>query len=395
VLFGMVSLCSDRSCGHDLSKAAGHNITLPIDGRAWTLQESWLSARLLIYGEGPLQWKCLSSAKIDGYEFDSTPQLLTQLEIQLGMGRHQFFPQRDNIADGTFRVRGITLQSVLSNTQLLPMEQNLIKIWKSLVENFSNRELTESADKLPALSGITAEFHRISHDDFYAGLWKSRMAEQLLWHHTSDDPPRGLPRGFRAPSWSWAAVDGAISFSVSASVSFSNDSSTIPKSDKVIVHGCTTTVVKPVEPFGEVDTGELLLSAPASQMSWEEVKCRFDIYVEGTPSNFTDYIILDGGAASPLFPLFRADMSLTMSQKTFCGPQSFWFLEMTRERGPAGLVLVASKGRSYRRVAYFRLGSREVLKNQAIEYDLGGGAHKKPRDWDWENSLSVRTMRIV
>jgi hypothetical protein len=320
---------------------------------------------------------------------------MPQLVTLLGEDRHRFFPQKDNIADGTRAVAGTAFQLVLSNIQSLPVEQKLVKTWKSLVEQFSKRKLTVPADKLPALSGIAAEFHKISHDDYYAGLWKSKMAEQLLWHHTGDDPPRGLPPAFRAPSWSWAAVEGEISFSVSASVSFSDGSSTTPQSDSVTIHSCSTTVAELIEPFGRVSTGELLLTAPARRMSWNEVKNGFDIHTGGTPSYFSDYIILDGGATSPLFPLFRADASLTMSQEISCRLQSFWFLELTREQGPAGLVVVASEDGSYKRMAYFRLGSQEALKNQAIEYELGGGACKKPREWDWEDGLLVRTMKII
>jgi hypothetical protein len=49
----------------------------------------------------------------------------------------------------------------------------------------------------------------------------------------------------------------------------------------------------------------------------------------------------------------------------------------------------------YRRIAYFKLGSQEELENKAIEYELRGGAHKKPREWDWEDGLVVRTMTII
>jgi hypothetical protein len=89
----------------------------------------------------------------------------------------------------------------------------------SLVKSFSQRNLTMPDDKLPALSGIATEFCKVSRDDYNASLWKSNLAEQLLWHQIGENPRRGLPPAYRAPSWSWAAVDGRVSFSVSASIS--------------------------------------------------------------------------------------------------------------------------------------------------------------------------------
>jgi hypothetical protein len=385
VSFGEISLSADMSCGHDISRANGHDVKEPVDGRAWTLQESWLSARVLIYGEGPLRMKCLSGEKIDGYE-SSSSQLLSLVE-----DRYHFFPRKDNVPNGTRPEANVAIQSIIQSWHA---DRDMVKIWISLVQKFSKRALSEPNDKLRALSGIATEFHNMSRDDFYAGIWKSKMTEQLLWHQVGDDPPRGLPPSYRAPSWSWAAVEGNISFSVSASISISNNSGA-SKPTPVTIDSCSTTVANPIERFGEVVAGELVLSASARRMSLDEVQQRFEIYVEGTPNYFSDYIVLDGGATSSLFSLFRTGTSYNMSQDISRRLKAFWFLELTREEGPAGLVLDPTEDEKYRRIAYFRLGSQEKLQNQAIEYELGGGAHKQRRGWDWEDGLLVKTMAII
>jgi len=384
--FGKVALCADMSCGHDLSKMTGHDITEPITKRAWTLQESWLSARVLIYGEGPLRWKCLSGEKIDGYEPGSQFGLLSVI----AENRQRFFPEKDNIPGNAESSSDLlsTVQSWRAG------DHDIVRRWISLVETFSKRNLTKPEDKLPALSGIATEFHKISQDDFYAGLWKSRMIEQLLWHQVNDDPPRGLPPSYRAPSWSWAAVEGGVSFSVDAPPSLSfltlGAPPDAPDPARLMIHGCTTTIAEPLQPFGRVVAGELVLSAPARQMSWDEVGQRFDVYVGSQPNYFSDYIVLDGGAASPLCAS-SVEASQDISQRL----QRFWFVELTRREGPAGLVLVTNEDGKYKRVAYFRLGSREEIGNDAIEYEVGGGARKRPRQWDWEDGLLVKTMTIV
>lgn len=48
-------------------------------------------------------------------------------------------------------------------------------------------------------------------DTYVAGLWKSRIVEDVLWTTDVDDLPKGVavrrPREWRAPTWSWASLD--------------------------------------------------------------------------------------------------------------------------------------------------------------------------------------------
>lgn len=51
-----IFLCTDSNFGYTIKDFENE----PIDYRAWTFQEAWLSPRLLIYGSGQVQWRCLS-----------------------------------------------------------------------------------------------------------------------------------------------------------------------------------------------------------------------------------------------------------------------------------------------------------------------------------------------
>jgi hypothetical protein len=80
-------------------------------------------------------------------------------------------------------------------------------------------------DKLAALAGIAsamnARFFASYRDDltqhYIAGLWNSRffVEYELCWiartHPSGRQPFR--PKQYRAPSWSWASVEGAIEYS--------------------------------------------------------------------------------------------------------------------------------------------------------------------------------------
>jgi hypothetical protein len=83
--------------------------------------------------------------------------------------------------------------------------------WHDLVQRYTSLALTREEDKLVALSGVAEEYarRRLEADDVYlAGIWKSDWIHGLLWYST--DKHRKRPKEWRAPTWSWASIEGAI-----------------------------------------------------------------------------------------------------------------------------------------------------------------------------------------
>lgn len=94
--------------------------------------------------------------------------------------------------------------------------------WFEIVGDYSGRQLTNSRDKLIALSGLAHSYYEresksgISYKDYKggrrgkyaAGLWEADMPSALLWRAPSGQ----RPSEYRAPTWSWASVDGHISY---------------------------------------------------------------------------------------------------------------------------------------------------------------------------------------
>lgn len=78
---------------------------------------------------------------------------------------------------------------------------------------YSASDLTVSSDKLVAISGVARVFGTASRDDYCAGLWKSNFIPQLTWRIKAGGGIR--PNSYRAPSWSWASVDGQVEFQLS------------------------------------------------------------------------------------------------------------------------------------------------------------------------------------
>ncbi|KAH0431504.1 heterokaryon incompatibility protein [Colletotrichum camelliae] len=113
-------------------------------------------------------------------------------------------------------------------------------LWYEIIWDYSNRLLTEESDKLPGLAGLAHTLANMIGDEYVAGLWKKDIVSGLLWKarrwNMDEDykgrriprrsirpsPPGFAPSGphgaiqhtrpscWRAPSWSWASLDGQV-----------------------------------------------------------------------------------------------------------------------------------------------------------------------------------------
>ena len=176
--------CSNGQLGSTLLNSYGGERPLcwsePLDQRGWTIQEALLSSRTLEYGTMQLRWACLEkdagSGYVDGWI----------------AAKNELFPSRfywNLVAECT------------------PEDCDLmVPIWHHLVENYSRRHLSEPGDKLLALSGLARKIEQLSGMKYIAGLWKNIISQSLLWHLPYN--PGVYPIQYRAPSWSWASVDG-------------------------------------------------------------------------------------------------------------------------------------------------------------------------------------------
>jgi hypothetical protein len=81
--------------------------------------------------------------------------------------------------------------------------------WASLVEEYCRLSLTHEGDKLPALSGLAHEYQKNWNDQYLAGLWRNQLWRELQWYVApcEGNSPR-RPSKYRAPTWSWASVEG-------------------------------------------------------------------------------------------------------------------------------------------------------------------------------------------
>ncbi|KAE8422969.1 hypothetical protein BDV36DRAFT_244395, partial [Aspergillus pseudocaelatus] len=67
--------------------------------------------------------------------------------------------------------------------------------------------MTYPSDKLPAMSGIAKEYAKVLGNAYVAGLWREFLVDELAWLPWEQCTAASE---YRAPSWSWASVDGPV-----------------------------------------------------------------------------------------------------------------------------------------------------------------------------------------
>ena len=228
-------------------KRESHNIIEePLCDRAWTLQEELLSPRALYYTNQELYWKCHSVSTAELAHI--TPQFVSlRNQVEVPGGTH-----------------GVE-RTIVSQD------------WNQIVWKYSYRKITNGRDKLPALAGLVEKYRREKNDTFLAGHWKSDLCHSLLWTHNplahpqrnseissihlpSMSPksltrPYGRPAAYRAPSWSWASVDGEIRRCVTSQLEKEKS-----WTEEATILGCFTISTMP-DGLGEISYGEIRLSA--------------------------------------------------------------------------------------------------------------------------------------
>ena len=159
----------------------------PLGNRAWTLQEQDLSPRVIHFSTNQLYWQCrgcIASEEVPGMLFKSSANL-----------RHTMV--RSRIFDIILYMDDVSMTA-------------WVIAWYDMVRIYSQRRMTFAKDKLPAISGIAQKLRSITKDSYVAGHWKSDMIRGMMWFGTDDSLGLKRAANYRAPSWSWASVDGPL-----------------------------------------------------------------------------------------------------------------------------------------------------------------------------------------
>ncbi|KAI1736716.1 hypothetical protein F4680DRAFT_451805 [Xylaria scruposa] len=243
----------------------------PANTRAWTLQEQMLSTRILHWGPRTLFWECLcshgSESEPDGdthpynssctdfmnvrhlkrvvqgrtqegdfsyrhspgdepfnhHESDDGPESPTEETSEIEVLDQDEGSDENTLADqdgesDLGRVEGensdledIEEEDAEANQQFNPRKLTYLE-WQKIVTEHSSRALTKMTDKVPAFLALIETMAKTIQDEFALGVWKkSYFFPSLLWVASK---PGGRSRNRNYPSWTWASVDGRISYPI-------------------------------------------------------------------------------------------------------------------------------------------------------------------------------------
>lgn len=208
----------------------------PLRSRAWTLQERELSRRIIHFAKHQVLWECaeLKATAQRPWHHSAYPVLNPELEcwgeewaaireqsIQ-SLPRHLPQGQVVDELDGNYypvhqdldAYASTSVPTIITPSSLLSAYQSESEWWK-MINDYSQRQLSKDTDKLAALSGIAQFFQRnhFPRARYVAGLWSSRLEEELFWEVDDKiNARRPVSTEYVAPSWSWASVNGRVSF---------------------------------------------------------------------------------------------------------------------------------------------------------------------------------------
>jgi hypothetical protein len=267
--------------------------TEPIDSRAWTMQEHFLSKRLLRFGTSQLVWECREGVEVDGGSNDIDPPD----EVSVGIGQ-------------------------------------VLKDWRQDVARYTARNISNPEDRLPAIAAIAETYEKRLKSTprrYAAGLWEELLPFTLLWYIAPRTKQKttcpGLPDGADvSPTWSWHLAPSGVKFA---------DVLTSPHSrlDGLEIEECNVTLATALE-YGRVVGGSLVVRGFLQEVYW-------------TGNSFMRTSPGDSDSIASIRTFWDSQT------EPVCG-QTFCCLEVISEGCMYGLILKATDEETrFRRVGYF------------------------------------------
>ncbi|CAG8953844.1 hypothetical protein HYFRA_00006736 [Hymenoscyphus fraxineus] len=234
-------LCTIFACSMDFCAS---RIGEPLTSRGWVLQERLLSTRALHFQKDRIAWECEEGSRSEYFPFG--------------------FPCGHNIEEFSGYYKPIfsldnelkqSLQPELERTTIGQEKRRSISaLYNSLVDDYTRRNLSHPAkDKLVAFSAVAKRFGSKLGHRYLAGMFRDDMPLNLLWggYQTSRQEE------WRAPSWSWASLDGRVLRGLGSYIAGGVGDRTVE-----ILADIVEVEVKLVDPgnqYGQVKSGKLFV----------------------------------------------------------------------------------------------------------------------------------------
>jgi hypothetical protein len=226
-----------ETCGQEYLKSSR------LSSRAWVVQERLLSQRVLHMCSDQIIWECNAIPLACECRPMGIPNYLSTYH---GLRAFDFafillpFARQDR------------QKRVSDDHTISAGERN--DHWNAALQEYTACNLTKpDKDKLVALSGLARIISDMFGDEYVVGFFRSRILWDLPWEISRGDFKKGrscrATGNYRAPSWSWASINGPVFFG------------SYPSTQQLFaqVHKIDVEMLDPSNPWGAVRSGVLVL----------------------------------------------------------------------------------------------------------------------------------------
>jgi hypothetical protein len=227
---------------YDYAQGSFDGIRNPLWTRAWVFQETALAPRTLNYCADMIYWECLCVRAWEN--LPDWRKMAHNESVKSRIGEIRMLGERANAEPDSEFASTIRVE------------------WGKIVSAYSRGNLTRETDKLIALSGLASRVQLYTGWNYLAGLWEQNLLQQLLWYNVARYPngrgrgrerlPGKRPLEYCAPTWSWASINGDISW----------HHPKVKYKWLATVINVQVDLVDPEYPFSQVSGGTLRLRGP-------------------------------------------------------------------------------------------------------------------------------------
>ncbi|KAI0414525.1 heterokaryon incompatibility protein-domain-containing protein [Xylaria grammica] len=222
-----------------------HSMSEPIDDRGWTLQESYLSSRLITFESRQSSIVCQCSSErpsfSDGWRQKSSQQTMHEVTFAIRAGNRGITPSQSDAREHR------------------EMNGALLREWQSCLFDYTKRKLTEPTDRCLAISGLAEVIAPGLGGGYLAGLWERSLPLGLLWSISGWTELRPRPKDYQGPSWSWTSVNGLVENRITIQDFNGN---------LLEVIECQVELSDPLAQFGAVKNGQLRVKGRLVRAEW-------------------------------------------------------------------------------------------------------------------------------
>ncbi|KAH4413401.1 hypothetical protein HBH92_092350 [Parastagonospora nodorum] len=162
----------------------------PTFERAWCFQEQHLARRVIHFMEHSMYWRCRAHSRCECGTANR--------------GSHLHRPHYSHIREPLTNYTNLEEMSAM-------LLNEAMKLWVDVVQEYSQRKLTNPTDRLPAIAGFASRLQSSTLGEYHAGLWEHSLPSALLWQ-TSIIVVMPEAHTYIGPTWSWVSSRRNIYF---------------------------------------------------------------------------------------------------------------------------------------------------------------------------------------